>query len=425
MKPTKRAQLAIFLTVFVDLLGFGIVIPHLPNYAAAMAQSPAPWMQSVNHFFNLQDPGAFWAQMTMVSFSFAQFFAGPVLGRISDLAGRRPVLLASLLGTCLSYVVLATTGRIEWVLASRLFGGMAGANISVAQAAMADSSTREERSKVLGMIGAAFGMGFVLGPALGGILSETQAAVHLRLAHHWNLAFLVAAGLSLLAASMVVLWVPETLPPEARSRAKQVQSRGHALARALKRRGMPQILFIALLAMTGFALLESSFSLMIKERFHFGQREVGYVFGVLGILVALYQGGLVRMVVRFLPERIAQAAGLLLLACALPVLAYAPWRLPFLLVLIPVAWGQGMNNTATSALASQITPADEQGGQFGALQAMQSVGRILGPLVGGFVFGRMGFTAPFWVAAGCVTAALVLAVTLIRTPDPAPEGDPV
>jgi MFS family permease len=414
MQPTKRAQLAIFFTVFVDLLGFGIVIPILPIYARGIALHPSPWMASINHLFGFSDPGAFWAQIAMVSFSVAQFFAGPILGRISDLTGRRPVLFLSMLGTCLSYVILATTGRIEWVLASRFFGGVFGANISVAQAAMADSSMPSERSKVLGMIGAAFGMGFLFGPALGGILSKTAASAYLSSAFHWNLGFLVAAGFSLMAATMVVLWVPETLRPEARTHAKMVQSRGHVLRRALSRQGMPQILGIALLAMTGFALLESTFSLMLKERFQSTQFQVSLTFVVLGTLIALYQGVLVRAVVKRLPERRAQAAGLLLLMLFLPVLPHAGWMWPFLLVLVPLAWGQGMNNTATSALASQLTPADEQGGQFGALQAMQSVGRILGPLIGSFAYGRLGFAAPYWIASGCVAVALVLALSLIR-----------
>ena len=420
MQPSKRAQLAIFLTVFVDLLGFGIVIPILPIYARAMALHPSPWMEWINHTCGFSEPGAFWAQLAMVSFSVAQFFAGPVLGRISDLTGRRPVLFISLLGTCLSYVILATTGRIEWVLASRFFGGVFGANISVAQAAMADSSLPSERSKVLGMIGAAFGMGFLFGPALGGILSKTALSAHLNAAHHWNLGFLVAAGFSLLAATMVVLWVPETLTTESRTRAKLVQSRGHALRRALGRPGMPQILGIAFLAMTGFALLESTFSLMLKERFSLGQFEVSLTFVVLGTLIAVYQGGLVRLVVKRMPERRAQAAGLALLMVFLPVLAHASWMAPFLLVLVPIAWGQGMNNTATSALASQLTPADEQGGQFGALQAMQSVGRIMGPLIGSFAYGRMGVAAPYWIASALVAVALLLALTLMK-PVPAQQ----
>jgi len=415
MQPTKRAQLAIFFTVFVDLLGFGIVIPILPLYAKGLAAHPAPWMAWVNQTLGLGDPGVFWAGATMVLFSLAQFFAGPILGRISDLVGRRPVLLVSLLGTCASYLVLGTAGSIGWVLASRLFGGFTGGSISVAQAAMADSSSPKERSKVLGMIGAAFGLGFVFGPAMAGILSGLDVSHRLQASHGWYLPFLVAAGLSFTAAMLVLVWLPETLNPSAKTHARV--NRSHAVVRALKRPGMPQIMGIALLAMTGFAMMEGTFSLLANTRFGLGEREVGFMlFLPLGILISVYQGGLVRLVVKFLPERIAQFAGLLMLAAALPFIAFAPWKWPFVLLMIPIAWGQGMNNTATAALASQLTPPDEQGALFGVLQAMQGLGRIAGPLVGSLTFARRGYAAPYMWASACICLALLLALSVIRTP---------
>jgi len=150
---------------------------------------------------------------------------------------------------------------------------------------------------------------------------------------------------------------------------------------------------------------------------------VGFLFMFIGILIVLYQGGLVRMVAKRIPERVALLAGLALMACALPLIPYASWKWPFILVMIPLAWGSGMNTTATSALASRLTPADEQGGLFGVISAMSGVGRIVGPLVGTFVFARFGFAASYWVAAGTVALALVLAITLPRT-DPVPAEEP-
>ena len=226
---SKRARSAIFLTVFVDLLGFGIVIPILPLYAKAIAQHPSGWMSAVNGLLGLRDPGAFWAGLAFVSFSVMQFFAAPILGRISDTVGRKPVLWITLMGASASYVIMAVTGRYERVLAARVLGGTLGANIPVAQAAMADTSTPEERSKVLGMIGAAFGLGFVIGPALAGLLSGSAFGARLFETHGWHLPFFVAAGLSLLASLLVLFWVPETLSPEVRERAKTRETRGHAL----------------------------------------------------------------------------------------------------------------------------------------------------------------------------------------------------
>ena len=420
MQPSKRAQLAIFFTVFVDLLGFGIVIPILPLYAKELALHPSPWMSWVSGGLGLANPGAFWAGTALVSFSISQFIATPILGRVSDLIGRRPVLWISLIGSSLAYLVMAMTGHFEWVIAARILEGITGGNISVAQAAMADSSSPKERSKALGMIGAAFGLGFVLGPALAGVLSGSNFGHQLLANHGWHLPFFVASGFSLFASFLVLIWLPETLTPEARLHARKAESRGHALLRALKRPGMPQLLCIALLAMTGFAIMEGTYSLLANARFGLGQRGVGYLFGFIGILIVIYQGGLVRMVAKRIPERLALLGGLALMACALPFLPYAPWKY-FILVMVPLAWGSGMNTTATSALASQMTPADEQGGLFGVLNAMSGIGRILGPLVGTFAFAKFGFASSYWVAAGAVGLALLLALTLPRTAAPPRE----
>jgi len=414
MQPSKRAQLAVFLTVLVDLLGFGIVIPLLPIYAKTLAAHPSDWMVWVNNALSLQTPGAFWAGAAFVSFSVMQFLATPVLGRLSDLVGRRPVLWVSLLGSALGYVILALTGRFEWVLAARILDGITGGNISVAQAAMADITPSKDRSKAMGLIGAAFGLGFVLGPFLGGTLATSSLGLRLAAEHGWQLPFLVAGGLSLLASCFVIAWLPETLSAEARKAARQEENRGHALLNAMERPGMPQILAISLLAMTGFAMMEGTYSLLVNQRFNFGQREVGYLFGFIGILIVIYQGGLVRLVAKRVPERFALLAGLVLMAAFMPLLPSAPWKWPFLLIMIPLAWGSGMNNTASSALASQLTPAADQGGLFGVLNAVSGIGRILGPALGTFVFARWGYTASYWVASAVIGAGVILALSLPR-----------
>ena len=426
MQPSKRAQLAIFCTVVVDLLGFGIVIPILPLYAKSLALHPSGWMTWVNQAFRLTDsPFVFWAAVVLVIHPIAQFIAAPILGRLSDLVGRRPVLWISLMGTCLAYMLMALTGKFEWVLAARILDGITVGNISVAQAAMADSSSPKERSKALGIIGAAFGLGFVAGPALAGILSGSAAGKAMLLNHGWHLPFFVAAGMSFVASLLVLIWLPETLTPEARLHARKVQSRGHALKHALARPGMPQILLIAFLAMCGFAMMEGTYALLCAKRFNFGQRQVGYLFAFVGILIVLYQGGLVRVVAKRIPERVALLSGLAMMTFSLPMIPYAPWEAAFLLVMVPLVWGSGMNQTATAALASQITPPDEQGGLFGVITSMATMGRIVGPLVGGFVFAKFGYAAPYWVAAGFLGLGLVLAITILRPPAQMPEEDPI
>jgi predicted MFS family arabinose efflux permease len=310
--------------------------------------------------------------------------------------------------------MLALTSRFEWVLAARILDGITGGNISVAQAAMADVTKPEERSKALGMIGAAFGLGFVLGPALAGILSGSAAGQAMLAERGWHLPFFVAAGFSLLASTLVLLWMPETLTPELRAKARHHENRGHAFARALKRPGMPHLLGIAILAMSGFAMMEGTFSLLANARFAFGQKEVGWLFAYIGILITLYQGGLVRVVSKRVPERAAMAIGLSAMALGLYALPSASWMWPFLLIMVPVSWGSGMNATATYAQASRLTPADEQGGVFGVMNAMQGLGRIFGPLLGTLVFAKAGYRAPYLVAAACMALALVLALLLPR-----------
>jgi MFS family permease len=416
MQSSKRARSAIFLTVFVDLLGFGIVIPILPLYAKAIADHPSHWMESVNQFIGLggagTTPGAFWAGVGFLSYSLMQFIASPILGRASDMVGRKPVLWISLVGSAIGYLMLALTSRFEWMLAARILDGITGGNISVAQAAMADSSELEERSKVMGMIGAAFGLGFVLGPALAGVLSGSAFGHHLLATRGWHLPFFVAAGLSLLASLMVAFWLPETLTAEVRARARSHESRGHALVKAMKRTGMPQILGVALLSMAGFAMMEGTFALLVHDRFQFQQREVGYLFAGIGVLLVIYQGGLVRVVAKRIPERVALITGLVLMALALPLMPKAAWMWPFLLILVPLSWGSGMGNTAGTALASQLTPPEDQGALFGVMNAMTGVGRIIGPAVGTFIFARWGGQSTYTVAGLTLGLALMLALTI-------------
>lgn len=419
MQTASRARVAIFLTVLVDLLGFGIVIPLLPLYSKAIAAHPSHWMLSINQALGLSEPGAFWAGVAFLSFSVMQFIATPILGRLSDLVGRRPVLWISLMGSALGYLVLALTNHFEWVLAARILDGITGGNISVAQAAMADISAKEDRSKALGMIGAAFGLGFVLGPALAGILSGSSFGQSLLASHGWHLPFFVAAGLSALASLMVLFTLPETLTPELRAKAKHQESRGHALVRAFQRPGMPAVLGVALLAMAGFAMMEGTFAFLGHARFGFEQKQIGWLFAFVGILIVLYQGGLVRVVSKRVPERIAMIMGLGLMVMGLLLLPRAPWAAPFLLALVPLAWGSGMNGTATLAFASQLSPAEEQGSVFGVLNAMQGLGRILGPFLGTFCFAKWGFTAPYSVAAGTVGLALFFALSLRKPGQPA------
>jgi len=159
-------------------------------------------------------------------------------------------------------------------------------------------------------------------------------------------------------------------------------------------------------------MMEGTFALMVHQRFDFHQREVGFLFAGIGILLVIYQGGLVRVVAKRMPERLALITGLLLMGLALPLMPYAEWMWPFVLLFIPLAWGSGMGNTAGSALASQLTPPEDQGSLFGVLNAMTGMGRIIGPAIGTFTFARWGGRATYSVASLTLGLALLLALTL-------------
>lgn len=415
----QNSKFTLLLTIFTDLLGFGIVIPILPLYAKNISDNPSPWMSHINEMLNFSNPGAFWAGLAMVSYTVMQFISTPILGRWSDKFGRRPLLYISLLGSTIGYLVLGFTMQYEWVIAARILDGLTGGNISVAQAAMADLSTPQDRSKSLGMMGAAFGMGFILGPALAGILSGSSIGVYLLETHGLHLPFLVASVLSLTASLSVIFFLPETLSVESRQRTRN-KKRGHALLQEFKRPQMPTLLFISLITVTSFGMFEGSFSLMVNHRFGFGQKEVGYLFGVVGLLIALYQGLIVRFISKFFSEKKILVLGLTFLVIAFIFMPIAPLFWPFYLCIIPSAWGSGMNTTAIYALSSKLTPAEDQGSLFGVLGSIQSLGRIIGPALGTLTFAQYGYRMPFHIATGLILVALVAALVLL----PKPYADP-
>lgn len=410
----KKAQFALLLTVFIDLLGFGIVIPILPLYAKYISDNPSSWMTSINAWMGFANPAAFWAGLAMISFTTMQFIASPILGRLSDQRGRRPILFISLLGSSLGYLVLGLTMNYEWVIAARILDGLTGGNIAVAQAAMADLSTPEERSKSLGLIGAAFGMGFVLGPALAGVTSGSAWGIYLLDQYGLHLPFLIACGLSLLASVLVLVYLPETLSVAHQEKTRR-ENRTHAILHAWRTPKMPSLLIISLLTVTGFGMMEGSFSLMANERFGFGQREVGYLFGLIGILIAVYQGGLIRLATKYFKDHTLLLMGLSSMIVAFLLLPVVPWGWPFLLAIVPSAWGSGMNNTATFTIASKITPPEDQGSLFGVLGAVQGLGRILGPAIGTVAFAKYGYQMPFHVAVLCLSLSVVLALNLFNS----------
>jgi len=385
LNSSGRSTLTIvFLTVFVDLLGFGIVIPLLPLYAERYHPTPLQF------------------GLLMSSYSAMQFLFAPLLGRLSDRVGRRPVLLVSLLGNAAGYVVFAFAHSLAALFCARIVAGITGANIGTAQAVIADVTSDAERARGMGMVGMAFGLGFVFGPALGGFavgLGEAAPG-------------LFACALSLTAFTWALLRLPETRPAgDPGGRRARISL--DALLATMRRPVLGAILLLALLTTTAFANFESTFSQFLHARFATTPATVSWLFVTLGITSALVQGLLVRALVRRLGEPRLLPIGMAVLGAGFVALAAAR-TVPLLLVaIVLMALGWGLTNPCLGSYLSKRSAASEQGAALGSMQAMASLGRIAGPVWGETVFFRFGPPGPYATGAALQALAVVLAALLL------------
>ena len=374
----------VFLTVFIDLLGFGIIIPLLPFYAETFGAS------------------ALAVGLLNTSFSLMQFLFAPFWGRLSDRVGRRPVILIGLFGSAVSYLLFGLASSLAMLFAARIAAGIAGANIPTAQAYMADVTTPDNRAKGMGLLGAAFGLGFIFGPAIGGFLSQWG----------YQAPSFFASGLSL--ANFVAAWflLPESRPAQERRPAAR-ESRLAGLRRAVSRRGMPALLAVYFIVVTAFSSFEMNFSLYSEYRFGFDSTSIGYVFAFIGATLALVQGVLVGRVVRWLGEgRVIQAA-IALIAAGLALVPLAG-GVPLLVAACGLlAAGMGFNAPSITSLISRLSHADEQGGILGLSQSVASLARIIGPAWGGFLYDEFGRTSPFFSASAMLCVAWVLSLATL------------
>jgi MFS transporter, DHA1 family, tetracycline resistance protein len=373
----------IFLTVFIDLIGFGIIIPLMPFYAETFGAT------------------ALTVGLLSTSFSFMQFVFAPLWGRLSDRIGRRPVILIGLFGSFVSYLVFGLANSLALLFVARIFAGIAGANISTAQAYMADVTTPENRARGMGLVGAAFGLGFIFGPAIGGFLSR----------YGYQAPSFFASALSL--ANFVAAWflLPESLKITGSDRRRR--TRMDALRVAATRPGVPSLLLMFFIVTAAFSAFEATFALFSERRFGYTATTIGYVFAYVGVVLSIVQGGLVGRVVKRFGERAIVAPAILLLAIGLALIP-AAYNLPMLLLSCGLlAVGMGFNSPSIQALISRLSHADEQGSVMGVSQSMSSLGRILGPVWGGYVYDRFGTVAPYLAASGLMLVAFVIGVVSV------------
>ncbi len=395
-RSTQRSSLIIiFTTVFVDLLGFGIVLPLLPYYAHQ-------WQAS-----------GLTAGALIAVYSAMQFIAAPWWGRLSDRIGRRPVLLVSLAGSTLSYLLFALAQNIEWFFVSRILAGLAGANISVAQAFIADTTSEQERARGMGLIGAAFGLGFVFGPVIGGLLAPYGHAAP-------GFAATIICGINFVAA---LFRLPESLPPEQR----HTRAASHPLAQlrdALRRPQLRLPLLVFTAVVFSFATMETTLSLLCASRFHLSATQIYWLFGYLGLMTTLVQGGLIGRLTPRMDERHLVVVGTALLAVGLGATPFTSPVAPLLIALGAVACGQGISSPVLSSLISKSSSAHEQGGVLGISQSAGSLARILGPLWGGLVFDFAGPTGPYVSTAIVMLAAFAVALSYAQHAHAAAQSSP-
>lgn len=379
----------LFLIVFVDLIGFGLVIPLLPFYAERFTASPL--------------------QMTALfaTFSLMSLLTAPLWGRLSDRIGRRPVLMASMAASTVAYAWMAFATHLWMLFAARAFAGACAGNIAAAQAYIADVTPPQKRARGMGMIGAAFGLGFIIGPVLGGVIAGGNVATA-------DLATpcLIAAGLSFTAFLGVLFLLPESLPQRLQ---QQRRSRLASARAALARPGLGRLLLVFFLVILAFSGMETVFAWWAIAQFGWGPRPTGFVFFYVGLLSAMMQGGLIGPLARRLGEERLLLAGLGSIALGLVLMPFAR-TLPLLLVAITaLALGMGATQPSINSLISRRAGTETQGEVMGVAQSAGSLSRVLGPIVAGALFAEFGRNSPFLWGAALVATALAIGWRLPRS----------
>jgi DHA1 family tetracycline resistance protein-like MFS transporter len=403
----RSPLLVIFVTVFIDLVGFGIVIPVLPFYVEGTKFNASPRVVG----------------LLFASYSIMQLIFTPILGRWSDRYGRRPILFFSLLGTSLGFFILGFATTLWMLFAGRIIDGITGGNISTAQAYIADVTTEENRAKGMGLIGAAFGMGFIFGPAIGGILSRWGTHVP----------FLFAGALALANAVLLYFVLPETVTPDHPARQSAATGRWSQLLRAMRQSRLAFVLAIYFLFITAFSIMTSTFGLFTLYRFGFDAHDTGWIFAFVGVVGAIIQGGLIGRLVKTFGELPLVVAGALLFATSLlviPLTGPHTGTLALLALGALFAAGNGLATPSLTSLASKSAGAGEQGGVLGVTQSVASLARAVGPLISAALIYSAAATigydqkphnmsdhsvaVTFWVAAAIMFVAFLLAAYFAR-----------
>ncbi len=363
----KRLFSVIFV-VFIDLLGFSLILPLLPYYADTFGSNE------------------FVTGLLVASYAAMQLIGAPILGRLSDRYGRRPILLVSIFGTFVGFLLLGLANSLWMLFASRILDGFTGGNLSVAQAYIADVTDEKNRSKGLGMVGAAFGLGFIIGPVTGGFLSQ------------WGYALpaFVAAALAFINLALVAAWLPESLTAEKRAAMpeKQPALTLDALLQALRRPFSGSLLITRFFFGLAFAIFQTIFALYALKKFQLDARDTGLVLTYVGVLSVFVQGFLIGRLTQRFREDVLIAVSVVIMAFSLLGWAVVPSVAWLLVILTPTAVAGGILNTVLASTLTKAVQAQEVGGILGLAASIESLTRVIAPTLGGALLGGLGIWAP-------------------------------
>ncbi len=375
------------LTIFIDFAGFGLILPLLPFWAEHLGAGPAG------------------VGLILTIYALAQFIFTPILGALSDRYGRKPIIVGSLLIEAFSFALSGLAGSLTVLLIARFIGGLGASNIGSAQAVVADVTPPEGRARGMGMIGAAIGLGFVVGPAIGGLLAPIGPAVP----------FWAAMAVAFVNALLVMAFLPETHKERGVSTTSASAKQGRGLlptgmGRLLRNSAVTRLIAINLLFTVAFTAMEAVYPLFSQHTFGWTAKENGYIFTYVGIVIVLMQGGLVGRLVKRFGERSLLIAGLVMLAAGLALL---PWSTHLALMLVALgilSVGDGAVTPTVSALLSLASPREAQGETLGLAQGIAGLGRVVGPLAAGSIFAVAGPGAPFLAGSVLVILAMLIAL---------------
>lgn len=401
----KGALATVFLVVLVDLLGFGIVLPLLPFYASEFNASGV----SIGLLYSV--------------YSLSQLIFSPIWGGLSDRFGRRPIMILSTAGSTLAYLLFSFSPSMGLLFASRILAGVMGGNISTAQAYVADVTTPDNRARGMGLIGAAFGIGFVIGPALAAFLIHPALHPWFPLDNKFALPGLVAAALSFMSFLLVLMKLPETVDRSASASASKQPSRPGLLSpefwRLLARQNasspnhiLPFLLVCALILSFGQSTLYSAFPIFCKTALGLTPERVGIQFALMGVIAIVIQGGLIKPLEKKFGETPLFMTGGILMAIGIASIPLAPSELVLSAILAVMAIGGSLNGPTLNSLISKEADPSRTGQAMGTAQGFSALGRVIGPAWGGALIGA-SLIAPF-VLTGAVVAMTVLIALKFR-----------